>query len=245
MMKKIIGVIPARWASTRFEGKVLALIDGKPMIEHVWRQARKCDALADIIIACDDKRILAEVKNFGGRAIMTSPDHPSGTDRIAEAVKDVSADIIVNIQGDEPLIRPEVITALAKALSDDSTCPMATVIKKIDNDKDIQDPNVVKVVIDKHQRALYFSRAPIPFNRDGKPGAQYYKHIGLYAYTKDFLKIFISLPKSRLEQIEKLEQLRVIEAGYPIKTVETTFETVGVDTPDDLKKVQSLMKSAR
>ena len=242
-MKKIVGVIPARWASTRFEGKVLALINGKPMIEYVWQQAKKCPILSDVIVACDDERILKAAKSFGAQAVMTSAEHPSGTDRIAEAVRNITADIIVNIQGDEPLIQPEVIEALAKALRDDESCPMATVIKKMDDEQEVNDPNVVKVVIDKNKHAVYFSRAPIPFNRDRKPFAQvgYYKHIGLYAYTKDFLKIFISLPKSHLEQTEKLEQLRVIEAGYAIKTVETTFETIGVDTPEDLKKVQSLL----
>lgn len=242
-MKKIIGVIPARWASTRFEGKVLAPINGKPMIEYVWKQARKCRMLNEVIIACDDERILKAAKSFGAQAVMTAVDHPSGTDRIAEAVKNIAADVVLNIQGDEPLIDPDVIESLAKVMQDDALCPMATVIKKIEDEGEISDPNVVKVVIDQNKRAIYFSRSPVPFNRDRKPFSQagYYKHIGLYAYTKDFLKIFVGLPKSHLEQIEKLEQLRVIEAGYAIKTVETKVETIGVDTPEDLKKVQTLM----
>ena len=246
-MKKIIGVIPARWASTRFEGKVLALIDGRPMIEHVWHQAKKSRLLSDLVIACDDDRILKAAKKFNAKAVMTAVDHPSGTDRIAQAVKNIKADIIVNIQGDEPLIRPQVIDALARALKNDRDCPMATVIKKIDVASEVDDPNVVKVVIDKNKRAIYFSRAAIPFRRDQKSADEggYYKHIGLYAYTKAFLKIFVKLPKSRLEQTEKLEQLRVLEAGYRIKTVETQFETIGVDTPEDLPKIEALIKEKR
>ena len=242
-MKRIIGVIPARWASTRFEGKVLAEIQGKPMLQHVWEQAQKSQLLKEVIIACDDKRVFQIVQEFGAPVVMTSTTHLSGTDRIAEVVKNIKTDIIVNIQGDEPLIDPQIIDALAEALLKDESAPMATVITKIRDEKEISDPNVVKVVIDNNKHAIYFSRAAIPFNRDKKSFSEagYYKHLGLYAYTKDFLKIFVELPPSPLEQIEKLEQLRVLEAGYAIKTIETDFETIGVDTPEDLKKVEALL----
>ena len=245
-MKKIVGVIPARWASTRFEGKVLAAIQGKPMVQHVWEKAQQSRLAKDIIIACDDKRVFQVVQEFGAQVVMTSPDHPSGTDRIAEVVKGLKVDIIVNIQGDEPLINPDVIDSLVEALAKSASSPMATVIKKIKEEKELNDPNVVKVVIDNNQNAIYFSRSPIPFNRDKKNFAEvgYYKHLGLYAYTKDFLKIFVSLPQSPLERIEKLEQLRALEFGYSIKTIETDWDTVGVDTPEDLKKVEALLSKS-
>lgn len=216
------------------------------MIQHVWEQARKSRVLEDVIIACDDKRVFQIVQEFGASVAMTSPEHLSGTDRIYEAVKGVKTDIVVNIQGDEPLIEPQVIDALANALVEDNSCPMATVVKRIKEEKELHDPNVVKVVIDNKNRAIYFSRSPIPFNRDKKKFEEvgYYKHLGLYAYTKDFLKIFVGLPQSRLETIEKLEQLRVLEAGFPVKTIETDIETIGVDTPEDLKKVEAFLSKA-
>jgi 3-deoxy-manno-octulosonate cytidylyltransferase (CMP-KDO synthetase) len=216
------------------------------MIQHVWEQAQKSKLLKDVIIACDDKRVFQVCKEFNGKVVMTSPEHSSGTDRIAEVVKGLKVDIIINIQGDEPLIKPEVIDALAEVLVKDDS-PMATVIKKIHDEKELNDQNVVKVVIDKNQHAIYFSRSPIPFNRDKKSFNEvgYYKHLGLYAYTKDFLKTFVELPQSNLEKIEKLEQLRALEAGYKIKTIETNWETVGVDTPDDLKKVETFLAKSR
>jgi 3-deoxy-manno-octulosonate cytidylyltransferase (CMP-KDO synthetase) len=174
---------------------------------------------------------------------MTSPDHVSGTDRIAEAVKDFKVDIVANIQGDEPLISPDVINNLVKALRDDPDCPMATVVKRIDDAVVLDNPNIVKAVIDKNGYALYFSRYGIPYNREGKnlSAVVAYKHLGLYAYRKDFLMRFNDLPFSRLEHTEKLEQLRVLEAGYRIKAIQTTFETVGVDTPEDLDRVARLL----
>lgn len=241
---KIIGVIPARWGSTRFEGKVLAEIAEKPMVQHVWERVKESKLVDDVLIACDDDRVLSAVQNFGAKAVMTSKDHPSGTDRIAEAVKDVNADIVINIQGDEPMICPDVVDALAKSLLDDKSCPMATLVKEIEREDEISNPNVVKVVFDKDEHAVYFSRSTIPYNRDNQD-VKYYKHLGIYAYRKKFLLSFNDLPKSNLENIEKLEQLRVIEAGYKIKTVLTDLETVGVDTPDDLAKVESLMKWLR
>lgn len=238
-MIKVIGVIPARWGSTRFEGKVLAQIHGKPMLQHVFERAKKSRSLDDVIVACDDERVLKAANVFGAKAVMTSPKHPSGTDRIAEAVRSLKVDIVVNIQGDEPLIQPKVIDDLVKALQKDKACVIATTIKKLTDEADLNNPNVVKVVIDNKNVALYFSRSCIPFNRDGQPleNVQYYKHLGLYAYRKSFLMKFNDLPKSSLETAEKLEQLRVLEAGYKIKTVQTTADTIGVDTPEDLARV--------
>jgi 3-deoxy-manno-octulosonate cytidylyltransferase (CMP-KDO synthetase) len=234
---KIIGVIPARWGSTRFEGKPLADIAGKPMVRHVWERSKKSRLLDDVLIACDDERVAAAAKKFGATAIMTSPHHASGTDRIAEAIAKYPADIIVNIQGDEPLMDSRLIDHLAQALVDKPQCVMATVIKKIERTDDLDNPNVVKVVKDHDGIALYFSRSAIPFDRDGKGGSTFYKHIGIYAYRRDFLLMYKNLPASKLEQTEKLEQLRALEAGFRIMTVETDRETIGVDTPEDVAKV--------
>jgi len=242
----IIGVIPARWASVRFEGKVLAEINGQPVIQHVWQQAKKCRLLDEIFVACDDDRIFDAAQGFGAQTIMTATTHASGTERIVQACRHTTAKIIVNIQGDEPLIQPDVIDSLAQAMLDDESCVMGTVIKVITDERDLNNPNVVKVVVDQNKNALYFSRATIPFNfnQDEKKSSEnvYYKHIGLYAYRKDFLGTFKDLPPSRLEQSEKLEQLRVIEAGYKIKTIETQYDSIGVDTPEDLERVGTLMK---
>jgi len=237
---KIIGVIPARWGSTRFEGKVLAPIAGKPMIQHVWERATQTRLLDDCVIACDDQRILKVAQQFGARAFLTSVNHPSGTDRIAEAVLLLEADIVVNIQGDEPLIDPVVINDLVNALVEDESCVMATTIKVIEDQEELDNPNVVKVVVDGQRNALYFSRARVPFNRDNQ-SVVYFKHLGIYAYRKDFLLKFKDLPKSLLEGYEKLEQLRALEAGYKIKTVLTDIETVGVDTPEDLQRVERML----
>lgn len=246
---KAIGVIPARWGATRFEGKILANLLGKPVIQHVWENAKRAKTLDDLIVACDDERILKVVEAFGGKAIYTSPDQPSGTDRIAEVVNPLDVDIAVNIQGDEPLIKPIMIDSLVLALEDEKIAHMATIIKKIDDQEELTNSNVVKVVIDKNGYALYFSRYAIPYNRTGETDPKkrpvYYKHIGLYAYTKDFLFTLRSLSVSLLENAEKLEQLRVLENGYKIKTVETKFDTVGIDRPDDLKKAEDQLLKER
>ena len=235
---KVIGVIPARWASTRFPGKVLADLNGKPMIRYVWQQSKKARRLDEVIIACDDEKVAEVCLSFGAQAVMTSADHQSGTDRIIEAVRDRDADIVVNIQGDEPLIAPEIIDDLAKALKDDEITPVATVVKRIEHQEELSDPNIVKAVIDENGFALYFSRHAIPFNRDNRPFSDLtvYKHLGLYAYRWNFLSAFKDLTPSLLEKTEKLEQLRVLEAGYKIKTIRTDFETIGVDTPGDLER---------
>ena len=241
---KTIGVIPARYASTRLKAKVLADIQGKPMIQHVWERAQKSLLLDDLLIACDDPLIVEVARRFGAKAVLTSPDHPSGSDRIAEAVKDLAIDAVVNIQADEPLITPGIIDGLVEALKDDHTCRMATVIKVLTEESELKDPNVVKVVIDQDHNALYFSRAPVPHNRNpmGIPGGSY-KHLGLYAYRKDFLMTFVRLPRGELERREGLEQLRALEAGYKIKTVLTDTPTLSVDTPADLRRVCELLSS--
>ncbi len=238
---KVIGVIPARWGSTRFEGKILAELAGKPMIQHVWERASQSRMLEECVIACDDERILIAAQHFGARAFLTSPDHPSGTDRVAEVVEALECDIVVNIQGDEPLIDPTVINDLANVLVQDESSSMATVIKVIEEADDLNNPNVVKVVVDAHKNALYFSRAKIPYDQDDQ-NVMCYKHLGLYAYRRDFLLKLKKLPLSFLEKAEKLEQLRVLEAGFKIKTVLTNVETIGVDTPEDLKRVKLLLR---
>ena len=246
---KAIGVIPARWGATRFEGKVLANLLGKPVIQHVWENARRAKTLDDLIVACDDERILKVVQGFGGKAIYTSPDQPSGTDRIAEVVNPIDVEIAVNIQGDEPLIKPIMIDSLVIALENEKIAQMATIIKKVDDQEELTNSNVVKAVVDKNGYALYFSRYAIPYNRTGemdpKKRPVYYKHIGLYAYTKDFLFTLRSLPVSSLENAEKLEQLRVLENGYKIKTVETRFDTVGIDRPEDLRRAEEELLKER
>ncbi|MDD5005180.1 MAG: 3-deoxy-manno-octulosonate cytidylyltransferase [Candidatus Omnitrophica bacterium] len=235
----VVGIIPARFNSTRFEGKVLADINGKPMIQHVWEKAKQSQLLDELIVACDDERVYKTVKDFGGKAIFTAKEHPSGTDRITEIVNPLDVKIVVNIQADEPMIHPSMINGVIEELLADKSLVVATVIKKIERPDEIGDPNVVKVVFDKNNFALYFSRSTIPFLRDAETqGVCYYKHIGLYAYTKDFLFTYKNLNQSTLEKLEKLEQLRILENGYRIKVVETKFETYGVDTPEDLIRVR-------
>lgn len=238
----VVGVIPARYASVRFEGKVLADLLGKPVIQHVWEAASRAKTLTDLIVACDDERIYSAVNAFGGKAVMTAKEHSSGSERIAEAVAELDVKVVVNIQADEPLIHPAMIDDLAYYLLNNEDEVMATLMKRIEHEEEILDANVVKVVVDKKGRALYFSRCPIPFVREEEPGMRiHYKHIGLYAYTKDFLFTYKNLPVSKLEKFEKLEQLRVLENGYPIKVIETKFETIGVDTRDDLQKVKQYL----
>ena len=243
----VIGVIPARYCSTRFEGKVLVDIMGKPMIQHVWERAKQALVLDELIIACDDQRVFDVCKGFGAKVVLTAKGHASGSDRIIEVINPVDAKVVVNIQGDEPLINPMMIDNVARALLDNPKVCMATIMRKIEDPREIHDPNVVKVVVDKFGFALYFSRAPIPCIAPNSevPAPAYYKHIGLYGYTKDFLFIFRNLPVSHLERIEKLEQLRVLEEGYRIKVLETKFDTIGVDTVEDLEKVkQALLKKS-
>jgi len=237
----IMGVIPARYKSKRFPGKVLADISGKPMIQHVYERSKKSKLLNDVIVATDDTRIKRAVEKFNGNVVMTSKKHKSGSDRIAEVAKKLNADIIVNIQGDEPLINPKMIDQVVTPLLHDSNIYMSTLIRKITDPKDIKNPNIVKVVVDKNNFALYFSRSMIPY-QDVSESSGAYKHIGIYAYRKDFLLKFSKMKQSKLEKIEKLEQLRVLENGYKIKVVETNYNTISVDTPKDIKKVERTIK---
>ena len=239
---KIVAFIPARYQSKRFQGKPLALIKGKPMIQHVFQRAKECPELDEVYVATDDMRIYNCVHTFGGAAIMTHENHQSGTDRIAEAAETLSLtdqDIVVNIQGDQPIFHPSIISDLIQVLIQDPVISMSTLMNKINNDKELQDTNNVKVVVDNNGYALYFSRLPIPLYRDEKSKKiTHYKHLGLYAYRKKFLLLFTTLPPSTLEQAEKLEQLRVLEHGFRIKVVETTLDSVEVDTPEDIEKVE-------
>lgn len=242
-----VGVIPARFASTRFPGKVLADLGGKPLIRHVWEKAKACAQLDDVLIACDHPGILKAAGGFGAKAVMTSPDHHSGSDRIAEAVKDLKCDIVVNIQGDEPFIDPRTIDALAALLKNDAQVSMGTVIKEIGSDEEFKASQVVKCVVDGQGYALYFSRSPIPYNRNAQmpKGAKRYKHLGLYAYRKEFLLQYTQWPKSALESMEQLEQLRVLEKGHKIKTIVTEHESLAVDTPEDMEKALEWLKRSR
>lgn len=240
----VIGVIPARYSSTRFAAKVLADIMGKPMLQHVWERAKLSRMLDELVIACDNEIILKAAKKFGAKAVMTSKEHTCGTDRISEVVNPIDVKIVINIQGDEPLIHPMMIDSVARALLEDRMINMATLMKKIEDVRQITDPNVVKVVTDRNNFALYFSRAPIPFLAANAEIEQvnFYKHIGLYGYTKDFLFTYKNLPASSLERTEKLEQLRVLSGGYKIKVIETPYDTIGVDTPADLEKVKEQLQ---
>lgn len=242
-----IGVIPARYSASRFEGKVLVDILGKPMIQHVWERAKKARVLDDVIIACDDERVASVAKNFGANIVLTAKAHVCGTDRIIEVINPLDVKVVVNIQADEPLISPIAIDTVARTLLDNDKLLMVTLMKKITDPAEIADPNVVKVVVDKNDFALYFSRAAIPFYPVNTEAQERfcYKHIGLYGYTKDFLFTYKNLPVSRLEKSERLEQLRVLEEGYRIKLVETKYDTVGVDVPQDLEKVKEYLRKKK
>lgn len=245
---EVLGVIPARFGSSRFEGKVLADISGKPMLQWVYEAAKKARVLDDLIIACDDENVELAARSFGAKVVFTSKEHTCGTDRIAEVINPIDTKIVVNIQADEPFIHPSMIDTVAQALLDDSLVVMSTLRKEIKDLNELYDPNVVKVVVDKNNFALYFSRSVIPsgeraINKDNPVLPKgFFKHIGLYAYTKDFLFTFKKFPVSSLEEIEKLEQLRVLENGYKIKVLETNFETIGVDTPDDLERAREKLR---
>jgi len=242
--RKILGVIPARFHSTRFPGKVLAPIASKPMLQHVYERTSHSQYLSGTIIATDDDRIFDAARSFGARVRMTRSDHLSGTDRVAEVASAENADIIVNIQGDEPLIDPAAIDAAILPLAHEPEIVMATLKKRIEDPREITDPNVVKVVTDQAGDAIYFSRCPIPYDRDRSDSTPYYKHIGLYVYERDFLLNYSALPVGRLEQAERLEQLRALENGYRIRVVETEYESIGVDTPEDLGRVSRLFEAS-
>ncbi|MDA0204623.1 MAG: 3-deoxy-manno-octulosonate cytidylyltransferase [Acidobacteria bacterium] len=238
----VVGVIPARFHSARLEGKPLALIGGRPMIQHVYERAAKSALLTDLLVATDDARIFDAVSRFGGKAVMTSPTHRSGTDRVAEATAQADADVVVNIQGDEPFISPRVIDQLVQPFHSESGVEMSTLMRPIDNDRDLQDPNVVKVVADQSGFALYFSRSLIPYPRNASPDHPAFEHIGLYAYTKTFLTEYSQMAPTRLERIEGLEQLRALENGRRIRVVETHDHLgLSVDTPADLARAERFL----
>jgi len=241
---RVTAVIPARYASTRFPGKPLADLNGKPMIQWVCEGAARCSLIGQVIVATDDARIAAAVTAFGGTAVMTRADHPTGTDRLAEVGAGVDSELIVNVQGDEPLIAPAMIEQAVAACTADAALPMATVRRRIDDPAEFLNPNVVKVVVDRDEHALYFSRAPIAYVRnapDHFDGSVAFKHIGLYVYRRDALLHLASLPPTALERAEALEQLRALEHGIRIRAVATTEDSVGVDTPEDLERVRRLV----
>lgn len=234
-------VIPARYASTRFPGKPLADIGGMTMIQRVYEQAVKSGVAKKVIVATDDERIFTHVKDFLGEVVMTSAEHKSGTDRCAEVLEKLTEtyDVLINLQGDEPFIQPEQLHKLTSCFSDPA-CKIATLVKKIENKEDIENPNVVKVVKDVNNYALYFSRSEIPFKREKTNTPTYFKHLGLYAYTVETMKTISLLKPSGLELAESLEQLRWLENGYKIKVAETELESLAIDTPLDLKRAQVL-----
>ncbi len=239
MENRVLCVIPARYASTRLPGKPLKDIAGKPMIVRVYERARQAKRLVDTVVATDDERIKAAVEKAGGKAVMTRPDHPTGTDRLAEvAEKYPEVDIILNVQGDEPLIDPKLIDELAAAFDGTADLSMATVATPIEDEAERDNPNNVKVVMDRGGYALYFSRSRIPYPR--KEGAPVFKHIGIYAYRRDFLLQYAKMAPTPLETSESLEQLRALENGYRIKVITTDRKFVGVDTEEDLKRVNEI-----
>lgn len=256
---KITAIIPARYGSTRFEGKPLLDILGKPMIQHVYERVRRAKLIAEVIVATDDPRIFEAVRAFGGRVVMTARTHSSGTDRVAEVARNLKSEIIVNVQGDEPLIKGSIIDKAVRPLLTDRTLVMSTLMTRLRNPMDWLNPNVVKVVTDIKGRAIYFSRAPIPFPREldlrellaklpeekETLPKRIYKHIGVYIYRREFLLRFSRMKPTPLEKLEKLEQLRALENGFPIKAVAVNYEPVSVDTLEDYQKVITLLSSSR
>jgi 3-deoxy-manno-octulosonate cytidylyltransferase (CMP-KDO synthetase) len=237
---QIVAVIPARYDATRLPGKPLADIDGRPMIEHVCRRAASARGVDAVVVATDDDRIAVAVRRFGGVAAMTRSAHRTGTDRIAEVAANLPCEIVLNVQGDEPLIDPSSIEAVIAPLLQDPMLEMSTACVVISDPSQYHDPNVVKVVKDRAGRALYFSRSPIPFIRIPDPASRIpvYKHLGLYGYRRNFLLKFATLAQTPLERAESLEQLRALEHGYRIHTVETQYDSIGVDTSEDLERVR-------
>lgn len=245
----VVAIIPARYASERFPGKVIVPLAGKPLVAHTYDRAVRAKRVSRAIVATDDLRVVAALKPFGVDTVMTRSDHATGTDRIAEVAANLDADIIVNVQGDEPLVDPELIDATIQPLIDDPALQMSTARNPITDPELINDPNCVKVVCDKNGRALYFSRSTIPYIRDRglEPRGMniYWQHIGLYVFRREFLMKFAKMPSTPLERLEKLEQLRVLENGYSIAVVEARDRSIGVDTPDDLIRAEKLLLGGR
>lgn len=240
-MPKVAVVIPARWGSTRFPGKPLHLIAGKPLLQHVWERCRRAKGVEEVVIATDDMRIAEAAFEFGAEVSMTSPKHRSGTDRVAEVASRLRGIThVVNVQGDEPLIDPKLVTKLAAALAEDKQIEMITAANEFPPGEDVGNPNAVKVVLDRERNAFYFSRSPIPFVRDG-PVLPYYRHQGIYGYSTKFLLQFVKWKPGRLERSEQLEQLRALENGARIRVVLTKHASIGVDTPEDVATVEGLL----
>ena len=241
----IVGILPARWGSSRFPGKPVHLIAGKPLIQHVWDRCQVCSRLDETLVATDDERIRDAVLAFGGKVVMTSPDHPTGTDRIAEAARAIpAATHIINIQGDEPLIDPTLIDELAATLASHPDLPMVTAANELTDEVSFQDPNVVKVVLDASGHALYFSRSPIPYLRTRPPGLRLFRHKGIYGYSRRFLEQFVTWPPSPLETAESLEQLRALENGARIRVIITEDDSIGLDTPAQAPLIESLLRNS-
>ena len=233
-------VIPARYGSTRFPGKALADLNGKPIIQHVVERARCVGGFDRILVATDDDRILSAAKGFGCESVMTSSDLLSGTDRVAAALRGISADVVVNLQGDEPMIDPGSVDRLVSLFHEDPTVEMASLMCPIGDEETFEKPSVVKVVVDGRSDALYFSRAPIPYPRDGEfPDA--HQHVGIYGFRREVLERFVKWPPGKLEETEKLEQLRALERGVRIRMIEVSHAGIGIDTPEDLEKARSLL----
>ena len=242
---KVLCVIPARYASTRLPGKPLSMIAAKPMIQHVYERACQAQLPDEVVVATDNELVEKAVLDFGGKAVMTSPDHPSGTDRLAEvALMYPDVDVIVNVQGDEPMIPPEVIDRLAEVFNSDADLNMAT-MKVVMDEEDYENPAAVKVVTDQQGYALYFSRSLMPYPRNKPEGFKVFNHVGIYAYRRNFLLKYAALAPTPLEKAESLEQLRALENGYKIKVLESDFQGIGVDTPEDLAAVNALFEKMK
>jgi 3-deoxy-manno-octulosonate cytidylyltransferase (CMP-KDO synthetase) len=251
MKIRSLGVVPARYGAQRFPGKPLAMIAGKSLVQRVYEQAAKAKRLDKVIVATEDTRILEAVEAFGGDAMLTSPDCATGTDRVAEVARAYDCELVLNIQGDEPLMRPEMIDQLVEGIQSDSKCVMGTLARKLESAANLDNPNVVKVALAQNGNALYFSRSRVPFVRDARSGdspewlklAKFYKHLGIYAFRRDFLLRFVQLPQSELEKTEKLEQLRALENGFSIKVLVTPHDSIGVDRPEDIALVEEILRA--
>lgn len=245
--RTVLAVIPARYSSTRLPGKVLMEAAGKPIVQHVYDRTCQARLVDEVVVATDDERVVDALKPFGTNVVMTSPDHPSGTDRIAEVAASSDAEIVVNVQGCEAIIDTRMIDQAIQPLLDDPEVVMSTLKHRITDQSEIDDSNVVKVVTDKNDRALYFSRAPIPAIRDVADSEArqwcYFKHIGLYVYRRDFLLSYAKMAPTALEKLEKLEQLRALENGFGIVAIETQFDSIGVDTAEAFEKVKRLLET--
>lgn len=237
---KVVAVIPARFGATRFPGKLLKKLGQHSVIATTYLAVKKSNLFDEVIVAADDLKIIQDIEGVGGKAVMTSPHHASGSDRIAEVIQDMDADVVVNVQGDEPFTATKALVSLIDVFKkdEDKKVDVATLMEKMESKEDIQNPNNVKVVVANNMDALYFSRSVIPFVRDIDSSVEYYKHVGIYAYRKKALLDFTQLVPGTLEKAEKLEQLRYLENGYRIKVVETPFKTIGIDTPEDLEEAR-------